>query len=610
VQKVSYNIKTKAVLIYENRQPHPDEPQNLVFLTNSGILKLHCDSVKNDMNNSLDLPASVHLLLELGRTFSSMYELDPMLAKMLKEIKNAIHCETASLWLVNDAETEIKCMYATGVQAEKIKGQSTRAKKFLAVYRTASGRLAGVEESYLSKWLDAKAYSENFNIEVRSQIGIPLIARDKLLGELNLVNKIGHGFTPEDYEFTTALAERIASSIQNTILYEQRNRTVEHQKLLTQISSHLHQTLNLDDLIPRIFMDVNRAINAEAQSIWLVNEKEGIIKCRFATGPSAGRVKGISVSLNAPSIVGSSVSKQESIIIKDARNDPRHATSVDETTGFITRSLMTVPMVLEDKSIGAIQAVNKRGGLLFTQDDLDLFRSIADSAALAVNNAQLVAELQNSYDLTLDALSAALDLRDRETEGHSRRVVEYTARIAQQMGLDKEAITTIRRGALIHDIGKIGVPDAILHKPGELNPDERNVMDRHPQVGFDMLSEIPYLEDEIQIVLCHQEKWDGTGYPRGLQGEEITLGARLFMIADTFDALLSDRPYRKGRPYVEARKVIEEEAGKQFDPKAVEAFLAVPPKDWDDIRARVTEEIERRRKRQMEATTMRMKRRG
>ena len=249
--------------------------------------------------------------------------------------------------------------------------------------------------------------------------------------------------------------------------------------------------------------------------------------------------------------------------------------------------------MLEDKAIGAIQAVNKRDGQLFNKDDLDLFRSIADSAALAVSNAQLVADLQTSYDLTLDALSAALDLRDRETEGHSRRVVEYTSRLAEKIGLDKETIKNIRRGALIHDIGKIGVPDAVLHKPGSLDDSERMVIERHPQAGYNMLAGIPYLREEIQIVICHQEKWDGTGYPYGLRGQEIPIGARLFAIADTFDALTSDRPYRHGCSYEAARKVIEDEAGRQFDPQAVEAFLAIPEEEWMQIRARVMEEIAR-----------------
>lgn len=551
------------------------------------------------MNNFPILPTPQNPLLEIERAFYSMREIDPVLDSVLKQILSSLNSEAGALWLVNESETEIKCTHAAGIQMINLKGQTIRSKKFFAAYRSMSGRLTQPEDPYSSKWMDAKAYRNNFNIEARNQIGAPLVARGVLMGEISIVNKIGgESFTSADRNFVNTFAERIAAVIQNTQLYERQNRTTERQKLLNQISTHLHQALDIDELIPRIFMEVNKAINAEAQSIWLVNEEEGIIKCRFATGPSAERLKGFKVRLNVPSIVGTSVSKQESIIIKDAKNDPRHASAADQTTGFITRSLMTVPLVLEDKSIGAIQAVNKRDGQLFSQDDLDLFRSIADSAALAVNNAQLVADLQNSYDLTLDALSAALDLRDRETEGHSRRVVEYTARLAEQIGLDKEAIKTIRRGALIHDVGKIGVPDAVLHKPGELNQEERKIIERHPEAGYNMLANIPYLQEEIEIVICHQEKWDGTGYPRGLKGEEIALGARLFMIADTFDALTSDRPYRQGRSYELARKIIEEESGKQFDPMAVEAFRAVPAEEWAQIRARVIEEVTQRRNRQ------------
>ena len=541
---------------------------------------------------------SIHpsLLLELGQAFRSMLELDPVLLSTLKQMQSAVTSEGGSIWLLNEAETDIKCTYAFGPQADKMLGGEMRARKFIAAYRPATGKLMKTDDSLQSKWMDAKEYRNYFSIDIHSIISIPLVARGKLMGEVNAINKIGNSaFTRDDRDFISELSRHIALAIQNTQLYERHNHIAGRQKLLNQISRHLHQTLDIDELIPRIFGEVNKAINAEAQSIWLVNEEEGIIKCRFATGPSSGMLMGFSVPLTSPSIVGTSVSKQESIIIKDAQNDPRRARSADEKTGFITRSLMTVPLVLEDKSIGAIQAVNKRDGQLFNKDDLDLFRSIADSAALAVNNAQLVADLQNSYDLTLDALSAALDLRDRETEGHSRRVVEYTSRLAEQIGLDKETIKNIRRGALIHDIGKIGVPDAVLHKPGLLDAEERNIIERHPQAGYNMLTGIPYLREEIQIVICHQEKWDGTGYPYGLHGEEIPIGARLFAIADTFDALTSDRPYRQGCSYETARNIIEEESGKQFDPQAVAAFLAVPEEEWMQIRTLVMEEIAQRR---------------
>lgn len=535
------------------------------------------------------------LLLEIGQAFHSMLELDPVLLFALQQLQSAVASEGGSIWLLNNIEAEIKCTHAIGSQSAKMLGTVMRDEKFIATYRTAPGKLMKTGALNQSKWMDADAYRNAFGVDVRNDIGIPLVARGKLLGEINVINKIDKpAFTGEDYNFIVELARHIATAIQNTQLFERQNHSTARQKMLNQISTHLHQTLDIDELIPRIFGEVNKAIDAEAQSIWLVNEEDGIIKCRFATGPSSELLMGLAVPLASPSIVGTSVSKQESIIIKDAQNDPRHARSVDEKIGFVTRSLMTVPLVLEDKAIGAIQAVNKRDGKLFNQDDLDLFRSIADSAALAVDNAQLVADLQNSYDLTLDALSAALDLRDRETEGHSRRVVEYTSRLAEQIGLDKETIKNIRRGALIHDIGKIGVPDAVLHKPGPLDDEERKLINLHPKAGYNMLVGIPYLREEIQIVICHQEKWDGTGYPFGLRGEEIVLGARLFMIADTFDALTSDRPYRQGRTYEVARQIIEEEAGKQFDPKAVEAFLAIPADEWVQIRARVMEEIKQR----------------
>jgi len=529
------------------------------------------------------------LLLKLGQAYQTMSDLDLTLFSIIKGIRNSIHCESLSIWLLNEQKTELECTHTVGAHAADILGDVMRAQRFTKAYRTASAKKLDFESMPHTEWLDSKTLHSHFKLNPRRVVASPLVARNKLIGVLIAINKVGKSSFPRaDRNLILTLSVHIAVAIQNTQLHEQQNKSNERQNLLNQISQHLHQTIEIDELIPRIFADVNKAIKAEAQSIWLVDEAKGIIKCRYATGPESEMLIGFAVSLSAKSIVGTSVSKKRSIIIKDAQKDRRRARSADEWTGFVTRSLMTVPLVLEDKAIGAIQAVNKRGGYLFNQEDLDLFRAIADSAALAVNNAQLVAELQNSYDLTL------LDLRDRETEGHSRRVVEYTTRLAEQIGLDKKTIKDIRRGALIHDIGKIGVPDAVLLKPGALDNEERKVIERHPQAGYDMLVGISYLQEEIKIVLAHQEKWNGTGYPFGLRGEEIPLGARLFAIADTFDALTSDRPYRKGCLYEDARRIIEEESGKQFDPQAVAAFVAIPPEEWTQIRTRVMKDIENR----------------
>jgi len=203
---------------------------------------------------------------------------------------------------------------------------------------------------------------------------------------------------------------------------------------------------------------------------------------------------------------------------------------------------------------------------------------------------QLQAAMQNlerSYDITLEALGDALDLKDAETEGHSRRVTLFTIAIAQALGMPREQIAVIARGAFLHDIGKMAIPDAILRKPDKLSPDEVLIMQEHAYRGYQMLKKIPFLAEASEIVYSHQERYDGTGYPRGLKGNEIPLGARIFSIADTLDAITSDRPYRPAQSLKAARAEIERWSGRQFDPEIVRVFLEMPDKIWEDLRREI-----------------------
>lgn len=193
-------------------------------------------------------------------------------------------------------------------------------------------------------------------------------------------------------------------------------------------------------------------------------------------------------------------------------------------------------------------------------------------------------DLEKSYDITIEALVDALDARDSETGGHTRRVTLYTIAIAQAMGLPREQIAGIARGAFLHDIGKIKIPDSILRKPGKLEPEEMEVMKEHAYHGYQMLKKIPFLSEAAEIVYSHQERFDGTGYPRQLKGAEIPLGARIFSIADTFDAITSDRPYRRKQSNEAAKQEITVWSGKQFDPEIVRVFLEMPDAIWDDLR--------------------------
>ena len=198
-----------------------------------------------------------------------------------------------------------------------------------------------------------------------------------------------------------------------------------------------------------------------------------------------------------------------------------------------------------------------------------------------------VRELERSYDITLEALGDALDLKDRETEGHSRRVTLFTIAIAQALGLPREQITVIARGAFLHDIGKMAIPDKILNKPGKLEPEEMLIMKEHAYHGYQIVKKIPFLAEVAEIVYSHQEWFNGEGYPRHLRGEDIPLGARIFSVADTFDAITSDRPYRPAQTPQAARLEIEKFSGRQFDPEIVKVFLEISDKIWDDLRKEI-----------------------
>jgi HD-GYP domain-containing protein (c-di-GMP phosphodiesterase class II) len=206
--------------------------------------------------------------------------------------------------------------------------------------------------------------------------------------------------------------------------------------------------------------------------------------------------------------------------------------------------------------------------------------TLAGQAAIAIDNASMFndlqlsnVELQLAYDSTLEGWSKALDLRDRETEGHTQRVAESVITLARAMSIPEWDLVHIRRGALLHDIGKMGVPDSILLKPGSLSDEEWGVMKKHPVFAYELLSPIPYLQPALDIPYCHHEKWDGSGYPRGIKGEQIPIAARVFAVVDVWDALISNRPYRAAWPAAKVRDHIAQGSGSHFDPRVVEIFL-------------------------------------
>lgn len=253
--------------------------------------------------------------------------------------------------------------------------------------------------------------------------------------------------------------------------------------------------------------------------------------------------------------------------------------SLIEGEGII--SFCVMPLIAKGNLIGVLEIFHRN---LLEPDSawLDFFRVLAGQASIAIDNGRLFIDLQRSvtdlalaYDLTIEGWSKALDLRDNETEGHTLRVTEMTVNLARLAGIAENEIIHIRRGALLHDIGKMGVPDTILLKPDKLTDDEWAIMRKHPSYAYEMLYPIQYLQPCLSIPLSHHEKWDGSGYPHGLQGEQIPLPARLFAVVDVWDALSSNRPYRKAWPRDEIIEYIRQQSGSHFDPKIVSLFLGM-----------------------------------
>jgi response regulator RpfG family c-di-GMP phosphodiesterase len=265
------------------------------------------------------------------------------------------------------------------------------------------------------------------------------------------------------------------------------------------------------------------------------------------------------------------------IDLKNAREARRDPMLLRE--GFVT--YIGVPLVVKGQIKGVFEIFH-RSPLSPNADWMQFLQTLAGQAAIAIDNSHLFENLQRSnqeltqaYDTTLEGWARTLELRDRETEGHTRRVTDLTLRLAGRLGISDEELINIYRGVLLHDIGKMGVPDQILRKTGPLTESEWDEMRRHPQLAHDLLSPITYLHGALDIPYCHHEHWDGSGYPRGLHGDQIPLAARIFSVVDIWDALLSDRTYRKAWPRERVLKYIQDISGTILDPRIVETFLTM-----------------------------------
>jgi putative nucleotidyltransferase with HDIG domain len=362
------------------------------------------------------------------------------------------------------------------------------------------------------------------------------------------------------------------------LLHEQTVKQLERLAALRSIDLAISSVFDLQVTLNIVINEVIRQLRVDAACVLLIQPGNNRLEYVMGLGFRTRNIETTSLRIGEGN-AGRAVLDRRMVEVPDLTAPGANFTRAHLLQDEAFVSYYAVPLLTKGEVKGVLEIFH-RARLNADREWRNFLEALGGQTAIAVENAMLFQDLQRSnfelaiaYDATIEGWSRALDLRDRETEGHTQRVTDMTLRLARKMGLSEERLTLIKRGALLHDIGKMGIPDTILHKPEGLSEAEQAIMRTHPQLAYDMLEPIAYLRDALNIPYCHHEKWDGTGYPRGLAGTQIPLEARLFAVVDVWDALTTDRPYRKSWSRQKALDYVREQAGKYFDPQLVELFL-------------------------------------
>jgi len=405
----------------------------------------------------------------------------------------------------------------------------------------------------------------------------PLISHDKVIGILGLGTRQADFFTPDRINFFYAYSSLTASAMENASLFEDSNRRLSQIQALRSIDLVILSALDLKSTAALILKETAQQIDVDALNLLVLDPKTKILNSidSFGFKFNAFQHSLLQVGEN---FAGLAALEKQVTHIRNLQ-DPKTSSSTSHFTeeGFMT--YLGVRLIARNEVKGVLE-IFQRKNFEPDKDWLNFLETIANQIAIAIDNSLLLEILHNSnvelgtaYEATIDGLSRALELRDRETQGHTRRVTEMTMYLARQMGIAEADLTHIRQGGLLHDIGKMGIPDAILLKPGSLTPSEWAIMRQHPLYAYEVLSQIEYFKPALDIPLYHHEKWDGTGYPHGLKEQEIPMAARIFSVVDVYDALISNRPYRSAWSRKKTLDYIQIQAGIYFDPYIVDAFM-------------------------------------
>lgn len=576
---VEHENQLLGVLSILSRHPRAFTPQDerlLVLFANQAAVALENARLFEETRRRADQLA---ILNRIASALSQTLDLDELLEVIYREINAALHAEAFFIALYDDASGELN--YRIRVD-EGVREPPERR-------RLAPGLTAHVifnkKPLLIHDWEQEKEHYPPIRLwgtmkAPLSWLNVPMLFRDTVVGVISLQSYRANAFGEEEERLLATIADQAAVAVEKARLFTETEHRLQRLHALDDIDKAISSSLDLRVTLEVVLDQVSTQLHVDAADILLHNPRTQMLSYGSSRGFRSRALRYTELRLGE-GLAGTAALERRIVHYPDLtmEADGLRRSPLLAQESFI--AYFAVPLIAKGEVKGVLEIFH-RSSLEPDQEWLDFAQALGAQAAIAIDDAQLFQDLQRTnveltlaYDATIEGWARALELRDQEAAGHSGRVTELTVRLARMMGLREEELVQVRRGTVLHDIGKMAIPDGILFKPDKLTAAEWEIMQRHPTYAYEMLSPIAYLRQALDIPYCHHEKWDGTGYPRGLKGEQIPLAARIFAVADVWDALRSDRRYRAEQSEEQARAYILEQAGKHFDPKVVEKFLQI-----------------------------------
>lgn len=511
----------------------------------------------------------------VSATMRSANTLDEMLPRLLDQTLELIGIESGSIWLYEPTHNNVNLKIQRGGLENLV--TSVRPGEDVPGMVVKTGE-ALISREFRSDMRVPKYDREHMPKDIGG-VCVPLHSNENVIGALWINVELPREITMGEVRILNALAEIGGNTIQRMRLHEQTVKQLERLDTLRAIDLIISSTRDLQVMLNILISQIIKQLGVDAVSVLLKRPGSGRLEFVAGQGFYSRNIEA-SNSRIGEGYAGQAALEMQIVRVRNLRT---------ENDKFLRRELLAdeafvsyfgVPLIGKGEVKGVLEIFH-RSELNPDQEWLSFLETLGGQTAIAIENAVLFQDLQRfnielamAYDATIEGWSHALDLRDKDTEGHTLRVTEMALKIARALGVEEDQLVHMRRGGLLHDIGKMAVPDDILLKPEPLTDEEWTIMRLHPQLAYDWLVSIPFLRQALEIPYYHHEKWDGTGYPHGLKGELIPLAARIFAIADVWDALTNDRPYRKAWPHSKAIEYIHKKSGSYFDPQIVEVFLS------------------------------------